>query len=120
MRVTGRIKDIINRGGEKFSARDIEEAIVAHPDIDRAAVVGVPDERFGEAVGAFVMLAPGVTWTGPESVLRHLETSRLTKQKFPTEWYVLDELPATASGKIQKHLLLERRAAATTDQPRPH
>ncbi|MFC0529115.1 class I adenylate-forming enzyme family protein [Phytohabitans kaempferiae] len=116
LRVTGRIKDIINRGGEKFSARDIEEAIVAHPDIDRAAVVGVPDERFGEAVAAFVTLAPGVIWTDPDSVLRHLETSRLTKQKFPTEWYVVDELPATASGKIQKHLLLERRTVVSTNR----
>ncbi|MEU7812219.1 class I adenylate-forming enzyme family protein [Pseudonocardia sp. NPDC049154] len=116
LRVTGRVKDIINRGGEKFSSRDIEEAVATHPAIDRAAVVGVPDDRFGEAVGAFVTLAEGAEWGGPEEVLEHLERGRLTKQKFPTWWYVLDQLPSTASGKIQKHLLLEHHARCSTER----
>lgn len=109
VKITGRLKDIVNRGGEKFSTRDIEEAIGSHPDVDRVAVVGVPDERMGEAVGAFIVLRPHAIWRGPEALLEHLEARRLTKQKFPTEWHVLDELPTTASGKVQKQELLQLR-----------
>ncbi len=105
LRITGRTKDIINRAGEKFSARDIEELILRHPAIDTAAVVGLPDPRLGETVGAFVTLAAGAAWPGPEELCRFLDDARLSKQKIPTAWHVLDELPRTASGKIQKHSL---------------
>ena len=104
-RMVGRTKDIINRGGEKFSAQDIEHALTSHPDIAEAAVIGAPDERFGEVVAAFVRLAPGVEWTGPDSVLAHLDQQRLAKAKMPVVWRVVDELPRTSTGKIQKHRL---------------
>ncbi|MBA3741352.1 class I adenylate-forming enzyme family protein [Sporichthya sp.] len=107
LRMVGRIKDLINRGGEKFSCQDIEAALVAYPDIDRAAVVGVPDERFGEAVGAFVTLMPGAAWAGPEKVIDFLEQMKLAKQKRPVVWHVLPALPTTPSGKVQKNKLLE-------------
>jgi acyl-CoA synthetase (AMP-forming)/AMP-acid ligase II len=108
MKMTGRLKDIINRGGEKFSAQDIELAILEHPDIAEAAVLGLPDDRFGECVGAFVKLAPGANWAGPESVLAHLDSIGLAKQKLPVVWHVLpDGLPRTASGKVKKNELAE-------------
>jgi acyl-CoA synthetase (AMP-forming)/AMP-acid ligase II len=115
--MTGRIKDIINRGGEKFSAQDIENAIADHPDIASAAVIGAPDERLGETVVAFVTLRTGAKWPGELALIEHLETKRLAKQKRPTAWRVLDELPATLSGKTQKNLLFalwEKEAADST------
>jgi acyl-CoA synthetase len=105
VRIVGRTKDIINRAGEKFSARDIEEAILGHPAIEAAAVIGLPDPRLGEVVGAYVTIADGAAWPGPAAMSAHLDTRKLAKQKIPTVWTVLDELPRTASGKIQKHEL---------------
>ena len=69
VKMTGRSKDIINRGGEKFPAQDIEQALLSHPDVAAVAVTPVPDSRFGEAVGAWVVLQPGVTWDGPPARL---------------------------------------------------
>lgn len=105
VRMTGRTKDIINRGGEKLSALDIEAAIAGHPDVAAVAVTAVPDDRLGEAVAAWLVLRPGVSWAGPETILTHLEAGRLAKQKYPTVWTVLDALPTTATGKIRKHQL---------------
>lgn len=106
VKMTGRLKDIINRGGEKFSAQDIELAILGHPDVAEVAVVGLPDERFGECVGAFIRLAPGATWTGPEPFINHLDAAGLAKQKWPVVWHVLpDGLPRTPSGKVKKNEL---------------
>jgi acyl-CoA synthetase (AMP-forming)/AMP-acid ligase II len=101
----GRLKDIINRGGEKFSSQDIEAAIAACPGITDVAVVGAPHPRFGEVVAAFVRLNPGETWRGPESVLLHLDRAQLAKQKWPVLWHVLPEFPRTPSGKVQKQAL---------------
>lgn len=116
----GRTKDIINRGGEKFSARDIEDALGSHPDVAMAAVVGAPDERLGEVVAAFLVLAPGRRWTGPESVLAHLDDLDLAKAKRPVHWQVLDAFPMTATGKVQKNKLLELTAPMTSPHsPRP-
>ena len=105
--MSGRIKDIINRGGEKFSAQDIEHTLIGHSEVVAAAVVGAPDPRFGEVVAAFIVLAPGVVWQGPDDVLAHLERQRLAKQKRPVYWYVVDAIPTTATGKVQKQKLLE-------------
>jgi len=105
--VTGRIKDIINRGGEKFSALEIERAISSHPAIAEAAVVGLPDERLGEVVGAFVTVAQGAEFPGDAALIAHLENAALARQKFPVTWTVLAELPITATGKVQKRLLLD-------------
>ncbi|MCL2732167.1 MAG: hypothetical protein FWE15_19330, partial [Actinomycetia bacterium] len=90
---------------EKFSARDIEELIQRHPAVEMAAVVGLPDERLGEVVGAFLTLAAGHDWPGDAEMAVYLDGAKLAKQKIPTSWQVLPELPMTASGKIQKHEL---------------
>jgi acyl-CoA synthetase (AMP-forming)/AMP-acid ligase II len=118
LRIEGRVKDIINRGAEKFSAADIEAAIASHPDIDAVAVVGVPEERLGEAVVAFVVLRAAATWDGPEQLLAHLEALRLAKQKRPVEWHVVDALPMTVTGKIQKHKLVEAHARISAGEVR--
>jgi acyl-CoA synthetase (AMP-forming)/AMP-acid ligase II len=101
----GRLKDIINRGGEKFSSMDIETAIASFPAITDVAVVGAPHPRFGEVPAAFVRLKPGIAWNGPDEILDHLEKAKLAKQKRPVQWHVLEEFPRTPSGKIQKQAL---------------
>lgn len=106
VRMSGRLKDIINRGGEKFSALDIESAIAAHPDVAAVAVTAIPDERLGEAVGAWIVLSAGAEWHGPERLVEHLEAARLARQKIPVQWTVVPALPTTASGKIQKNKLV--------------
>ena len=107
LRLVGRLKELINRGGEKFSALDIESAIASYPDVAAVAVTAVPDERLGEAVGAWLVLTPGAEWSGPERIVEHLETVRLARQKIPVRWTVVSSLPTTASGKVQKNKLAE-------------
>lgn len=114
--MVGRTKDIINRGGEKFSCQDIESAITSHHDIAEAAVVGKPDDRFGEVVAAFVVLKPGSGWDGPRQVESHLESIKLARQKIPVEWHVVaNGFPRTASGKIQKQELLKMLTSSAGD-----
>jgi acyl-CoA synthetase (AMP-forming)/AMP-acid ligase II len=100
--IQGRLKDIINRGGEKFPAAEIEEVIASHPDVDTVAVLGLPDERLGECVGAFLTVRAGREWPGADALLAHLERHQLARQKFPVVWEVLERLPRNAAGKIQK------------------
>lgn len=118
VRMTGRSKDIINRGGEKFSTQDIEQALLGHPDVDSAAVRAVPDSRFGEAVGAWIALRRGVTWTGPDPFLEQLYGLGLAKAKLPTEWHVVQHIPTSASGKVQKFRLREIPDLATATNTR--
>lgn len=106
LRVEGRLKEIINRGGEKFSTQDIENALAGHPDIAAVAVVGGPHERLGEIVVAFLKLRPGAIWNGPEGYSAYLDAQKLSKQKFPEVWRVVEDLPMSATGKIQKQMLV--------------
>lgn len=107
---TGRAKDLIIRGGENLSPREIEDLLVQHPVIREAAVVGIPEERLGEAVCAFVTCLPGAGIDQPEAA-RFLADQKLAKQKIPVRIEVLDELPKTASGKVRKDILREKAAA---------
>ena len=117
--MTGRLKDVINRGGEKFSAQDIEHAISSHPAVGAVAVTGLPDERWGERVAAFVVLRPGAGWPGSDTLLDHLEAQRLARQKFPVVWRVIGELPMTMSGKVQKNRLVAMWEAELAAAPDP-
>lgn len=102
--LTDRKKDIIVRGGENISSRELEDVLMAHPGISEAAAVGAPDERFGERVCAFVVLSPGHR-LNLSDVQAHFEASGLARQKTPEDLRIVDELPRTASGKVQKQLL---------------
>jgi acyl-CoA synthetase len=108
--ITGRLKDIINRGGEKFSTREIEDLLARHPAVRQAAVVPAPDARLGEVPAAFVVtdaaLAPG--GVDPADLITHLIAAGLPKQKLPVGWHPVDELPMTASGKVRKVELVKR------------
>ena len=103
--ITGRVKDVINRGGEKFSARDIEDLLVKHPAVRHAAVVPGPDARFGEVPVAFVVFEqPGQV--SAEDLSRHLHATGLARQKTPVAWHFVDALPMTPSGKVKKFELV--------------
>lgn len=112
MRITGRTKDIINSGGEKFSSADIENVLHRHPDVAKAAVVGVPHDRLGESVCAFIQLRTDTAPTGDDISAFMLEQD-IARGKVPTEWHFIAEIPTTSSGKVQKHLLLDLRDATT-------
>jgi long-chain acyl-CoA synthetase len=103
--IVGRKKDVIIKGGENIAPREIEEALYEHRDVAEAAVVGMPDPRFGEDVWAAVELRAGAD-TG-EDELRAYVAGRLTKFKVPTRIVVLPSMPKNATGKIQKREVKE-------------
>lgn len=111
--VTGRKKDLIIRGGENLSPKEVEDILHAHPDVFEAAVVAMPHVRLGETPCAYVVLKPGKAMTLSQ-MADYLDTKRLARQKFPEQLFVIDAMPKTASGKILKHVLRSRAADAST------
>jgi acyl-CoA synthetase len=107
VRITGRLKDIINRGGEKFSAREIENALCDHPAIEAAAVLGVPERRLGEQVVAYVTTRRGQRYPGFPAIIDYLQRRRMAPQKHPVAITVLEALPMTATGKVHKRALAQ-------------
>jgi fatty-acyl-CoA synthase len=105
VRITGRLKDMIIRGGENIYPREIEEFLYQHPKILDVQVVGVPDEKFGEEVGAWVILKEGETADAEE--IRAFCKGKISRHKIPKYVFFTDEYPMTASGKIQKFKLRE-------------
>ena len=106
LRIEGRIKDMIIRGGENIYPREIEDALFAHPAVTEAVVVGVPDETWGEVVAAFVRPAPDQPAPSSQE-LRAWCRERLAPYKTPLHWVFVDAFPTTPSGKIQKYKLRE-------------
>jgi fatty-acyl-CoA synthase len=106
--ITGRIKDMVIRGGENIYPREIEEFLYTHPDILDAQVIGVPDAVYGEELMAWVRLRPGVTEL-TASALREFCEGKLAHYKIPRYVHVVDEFPMTVTGKIRK---VEMRAQA--------
>jgi fatty-acyl-CoA synthase len=104
-RITGRIKDMIIRGGENIYPREIEEFLYTHPQIADVQVVGLPDERFGEEVSAWIRLKPGATLTADEA--RAFCRERIAHYKVPRYVVFVDEFPSTVTGKVQKYRLRE-------------
>jgi len=100
-RIVGRLKDMIIRGGENLFPVEIEEVLMRHPAIAEVAVVGLPDERWGEIVAGFVRFAEGAERPTVMELRTHLR-AELSPQKTPTRWYAVDSFPLTGSGKIQK------------------
>jgi fatty-acyl-CoA synthase len=115
LRIEGRLKDMIIRGGENVYPREIEELLFAHPHVAEAAVVGLPDPRWGEIVVAFVRPAAGVV--PDEDVLRGHCREYLAAYKTPQRWIFVDAFPLTASGKIQKFKLRESLDALDPARP---
>ena len=99
--ITGRIKDMVIRGGENIYPREIEEFLYGHPDILDAQVIGVPDERFGEELMVWVRMRPGAPELTAEA-LREFCTGRLAHYKIPRYVRLVDEFPMTITGKVRK------------------
>ena len=109
--ITDRVKDIIIRGGENVSAAEVEQLLAHMPGVAEVAVVAAPDERLGEHGCAFFRMQPGNDPPDLEAVRSHLDAAGLARQKWPEDLRVVDELPRTASGKVQKFVLRERLRA---------
>jgi fatty-acyl-CoA synthase len=103
--IVGRIKDMVIRGGENLYPREIEEVLFEHPAVGSAQVIGVPDERMGEELMAWIVLREGATVTDDE--LRAFCRTRVAHFKVPRYVKVVDEFPMTVTGKIQKFRMRE-------------
>ncbi|MDN6638092.1 MAG: AMP-binding protein [Yaniella sp.] len=101
VQVTGRMKDMVIRGGENIYPREIEEFLYTHPDILDAQVIGVPDERYGEELMAWVQLRKGAPQLTAEG-LREFSVGSLAKYKIPRYVHVVDDFPTTVTGKVRK------------------
>jgi fatty-acyl-CoA synthase len=107
VKITGRIKDLVIRGGENVYPREVEEFLYTHPDIQDAQVIGVPDERYGEELCVWVKLRPGAAPLTAEA-LREFATGRLARYKVPRYVLLVDEFPMTVTGKIRKVEMREK------------
>ncbi len=109
--IRDRIKDVIISGGENISSIEVEGILLRHPAVQEVAVVGLPDERWGESPHAFVVLKAGATANADE--LRQFARDNMAHFKAPRGFHFVDELPKTATGKIQKYVLRGGRAAVS-------
>ncbi|MEU5261578.1 AMP-binding protein [Amycolatopsis sp. NPDC021455] len=108
LNITGRIKDMVIRGGENVYPREIEEFLHTHPDIHDVHVIGVPDERYGEEIMAWIKPRPGAAGLSAETI-RSFADGKLARYKIPRYVHLVDDFPMTVSGKVRK---VEMRAAA--------
>jgi fatty-acyl-CoA synthase len=106
VRITGRLKDVIIRGGLNLYSREIEDVLFDHPEVARVSVVGVPDEKFGEIVAAVVIPRDPAVPPSTEELTAYCR-DRLARHKAPALWFLVEEFPLTASGKVQKFVLQE-------------
>jgi fatty-acyl-CoA synthase len=116
VQITGRLKEMIIRGGENIYPREIEDLLVTHPDVEAAAVFGVADMKWGEQVAAAVVPRAG---RAPDfEGLAHYLRERIAHHKVPRIWRLVAQFPLNASGKVQKFKLQEQfaREGATDDR----
>jgi 3-phosphoshikimate 1-carboxyvinyltransferase len=120
LRLTGRVKDIINRGGEKVPVAEIEQLLHQHDAVAELAIVAMPDERLGERACAYVVLDPDFGGEfGLAEVRAHLDAAEVSKFYWPERVEIIDEMPRTPSGKIQKFVLRERAKGLRPEEPKP-
>ena len=110
LKITGRLKEIINRGGEKISPAEIDEALLDHPAVQQALAFAVPHDKLGEDVAAVVVLKDGAVAT--ERELRDFVNEKLAAFKVPNKIYFLSEIPKGATGKLQRIGLAEKLGLA--------
>ncbi len=105
--LTGRLKELINRGGEKISPLEVDAALLAHPAVSEAVSFGAPDEKYGEVVAAAVVLVPGADAQGAADSIRALAATSLAAFKVPTRIFITASVPKTATGKVQRRFVAE-------------
>ena len=108
--ITGRSKEMIIRGGINIYPREIEDVLFAHPAIAQAAVLGIPDQKWGERIIAAILPQNPASPPSPNELKTYCR-QQLAAHKTPAQWIILDAFPTTASGKIQKFVLLEQIAS---------
>jgi cyclohexanecarboxylate-CoA ligase len=106
IRINGRTKDVVIRGGENVPVAEIENLLFKHPSVLAAAVVGYPDARLGERACAFVVLRPGQT-IDLAAMQAYMAENKVAKQYWPEHVEIVADLPRTPSGKVQKFTLRE-------------
>jgi acyl-CoA synthetase (AMP-forming)/AMP-acid ligase II len=111
--VSGRLKDIIIRKGENISAKEVEDLLFEHPDIDDVSVIGLPDAERGERCCAVVVARPGAAALTLDAVAEHLRARELMAQKIPEQLELTDSLPRNPAGKVLKHELRRRFGAGS-------
>lgn len=107
LRITGRVRDVINRGGEKIPVAEIEQLLYRHPMIDDVALAAMPDPRLGERACAFVVPVPGASPTLAE-LTRYLDSCQVSKHYWPERLELLEAIPRNPVGKVQKFVLRDR------------
>ncbi len=107
LRITGRLKDMIIRGGENIYPREIEALLSEHPRVANAVIIGVPDEKWGEQVAAVIQPVSSEEPPSPAELHDYCR-AHLAAYKTPKLWCFVDQFPTTATGKIQKFVLRER------------
>ncbi len=110
IRITGRLKEIINRGGEKISPREVDEVLLDHPAVAQAVTFAIPHAKLGEDVAAALVLKDGAEAT--ERDIRAFAAERLASMKVPRKILFLDEIPKGATGKLQRIGLAEKLGLA--------
>jgi fatty-acyl-CoA synthase len=110
VQVTGRIKDMVIRGGENIYPREIEEFLYTHPDVVDAQVIGVPDEKYGEELCAWIRMKDGAEPLDADKV-RDFATGKLAHYKIPRYVKIVDEFPMTVTGKVRKVEMREKTVA---------
>jgi fatty-acyl-CoA synthase len=105
VRIVGRIKDLVIRGGENIYPRELEEFLYRHPEVSDVQVIGVPDERYGEELMAWIVTRPGAELTADE--VREFCRGQIAHYKIPRYVSFVDSFPMTVTGKIQKYKLRE-------------
>lgn len=108
LRITGRIKEIIIRGGQNISAREVEDSLMEHPSVVRAAMVGVPHPRLGETGAAVIVLRPGVAAPGLGELAAFLSDKGISKFKLPEHLHIWTDLPTNPTGKVQKFIIRQK------------
>ena len=104
--IVGRIKDMVIRGGENVYPREVEEFLYTHPDVEDVQVIGVPDDRYGEELMAWVKLRPGADVD--DEALREFCRGKIAHFKVPRYIRFVDEFPMTVTGKVQKFKMREQ------------
>jgi fatty-acyl-CoA synthase len=115
-RIVGRIKDMVIRGGENIFPREIEEFLYQHPKIDEVEVFGVPNEKYGEVVCAWIKLHDGETATADE--IRDFCKEKIAHFKIPQHVRFVDEFPMTVTGKVQKYVMRDEMTAILENKAR--
>lgn len=105
--LTGRIKELINRGGEKISPLEVDAALLSHPDVADAVCFGAPDAKYGEVVAAAVVLEPASVGKVTAADIQEYLKSKLSSFKIPGQIFIAETVPKTATGKIQRRFVAE-------------